>query len=439
EMERPDARPRSLEIHATDGSRIYSITCSAVRGFESAVEGLVLVVSDITEARAVQVQLAQSEKLSALGEMISGVAHELNNPLASVLGNAEFVQEMQVDEGIRKKLAIIATESGRCRTIVQKLLQFVRPHAPEKSLVDLNATIDSVLQLLSHQLEGAGVSVVLDLKPDIALVLGDGHLLGQVLLNIMNNAYQAMKENGGPGRLTVRSDDDGSRVSVEISDTGPGIAPENLERIFNPFFTTKEVGLGTGLGLSLAYRTMQEHAGEITAKSRLGVGSTFTVTLPSVPRVVAEAGLAAGDLPASTAQHPSRAARDERAGARILVVDDEETLAEVMAEVLQTRGHVVDVAGDGRTASGWVSSRRYDLIITDLRMPGMNGRDFYRQVTAAHPDLSRRIIFSTGDTASPETQAFFEEVGNPVLEKPFRLAELLRLVDETLADGPVSD
>lgn len=438
----PGAGSRTFEVPVEEFGRVFSVTCSPVKGLEDPPQGMVVVLSDVTEARGLQSQLAQSEKLSALGEMISGVAHELNNPLATVTACAQLLQGQGVDEAIRRKLHVIDAEATRCRKIVQNLLRFARRHEPERSLVDINGTLDSVLQLLGRQLELDGVSVSLDLAPDLVPVLGDPHLLQQVFLNIIYNANQAMKNPDGPRTLAVKTARGDGMSRVEIADSGPGIPPEVLKRIFDPFFSTKRVGQGTGLGLSLAYGTVKDHGGTITARSRPGAGATFIVDLPvAAEEALAAAKAAAAPQPETTVR---LAARDSGAAPtvpadsparRILVVEDETTLADVVAEVLQAHGHVVDTVGDGTAAWSRISNVTYDVIISDLKMPNMNGREFYRYVARERPDLARRIIFSTGDTASPDTQAFFREVGNPFLTKPFNIQDLLKAVEAVLAGG----
>ncbi len=429
EMEGGEAKVRTFEIAAPSEGKVFSLTCSPVQGPSDSVEGMVAVLSDITEARNLQLQFAQSEKLSSLGEMISGVAHELNNPLGSVIGYAQLLQREEVDEDISRKLAAICEEAARCRKIVQDLLRFARPHTPERRLLDINGAVESVLQLLGHQFHVDDIPIEVDLDPGMPGVLGDFHLLQQVFVNIIYNAHQALKARGGPGRIRARSFVRDGRVVVEIQDNGPGIEPENLKRIFDPFFTTKEVGRGTGLGLSLAHSTVRQHGGTLLVTSRPGEGATFVVELPASPGTMQAVG--STDRVAETGPPAASASRMD--GKRILVVEDEGHLADVMVEALEAHGLVVETAGNGRAAKQRVSSRAYDLIISDLKMPQMNGREFYRYVAAAQPALARRIIFSTGDTASPETQAFFEEVGNPFLAKPFNLTELIRVVDSVLA------
>ena len=422
----------SAEITLGEPFRIYSLTVSPVgaAGAPRGPSGIVLVVSDVTEARLMQEQLLQSEKLSAIGEMISGVAHELNNPLASVMGYAQLLQSAKVPEEIGRKLATIYSEAQRCQRVVQNLLSFARKHKPERSPVDLNAVLGSVLALLAYQLRVDGIAVTTSLDRRIPLVVGDFHLLQQVFLNLVNNAHQAMRDKSGGGTLEVTTawvdeEDSGALlggcVRIEVRDTGPGISPENLKRIFDPFFTTKKTGEGTGLGLSLAYTAITEHGGRIHARSQLGKGTTFMVDLPrGVARPEADLQEAApGPAPAPRS--------------RILVVEDEAPLAQLLAESLGADGHRVEVASNGVEALERIVLHRYDVIISDLKMPRLDGRQLFEEVTRLDPSLARRMIFSTGDVASRRTQDFFERTHAPLLVKPFDLREVHRTVAELLA------
>jgi two-component system, NtrC family, sensor kinase len=428
-------RARTFEMESPDG-RLFSATCSPVRASSPGVHGLVVVISDITESRRVQAQMAQSERLSSLGQMISGVAHELNNPLGTVMMLAQRLQELPVDPDVRSKLSIIDAEASRCRTIVADLLRLSRPESTEETAVDLNEVIGTVLQLFGHQVGRDNLEVRRRLDPDLPRVLGRPQALQQVFLNLIFNAHHAMKDKPGSGVLTVSTRRQGDRVVAEVQDDGPGIPAQNLKRIFDPFFTTKEVGKGTGLGLSIAFDAVERHGGTLSVRSRAGEGATFCVDLPAA---------SAEDLPDNDSPAPAPAiaestARAEAAGPAtlggrtVLVVEDEGPLAEVMAEVLRAHGMVVEIAGDGRTARARLSEGSFDVVISDLKMPRMGGRELYRELAAARPDLARRIIFSTGDTASPDTQAFFKEVGNPWLLKPFHIKDLIDVVQRVL-DG----
>ncbi len=421
EMDPTDTGPKVFETSVQ--GRTFSVTCSPVNLGDEA-PGMVVVLSDITKARSLQEQLAQNEKLAAMGRVIGGVAHELNSPLASVVLGAQLLQREDVSGEVRTRVTFIVDEAERCQRVVQDLLYRAHPHR----VLDLNEAIGSVAEILRHQLEKDRIVLELDLQRGLRRVLGDGHSLRQVLINIVQNAQHAMAGRGS-GRVFVRTRGDERTVRVEVIDDGPGIPSEYLSRVFEPFFTTKEVGKGTGLGLNLAYQTVEKHGGSIKAENPPGGGALFTIELPAHEgddeareEESREAGQGSGG-----GGHGMPPVRER--GGRILVVEDEKPLADVMIEALQLQGHVIDAAGDGKTALSMIGSGDYDVIITDLKMPNMGGREFYAHVAKARPELARRIIFSTGDTANPETRAFFREVGNPCLRKPFNLADLLRLVD----------
>ena len=414
-----DGTQRSVEteILTEDPRRIYSLSLSPVSGAGGAQAGIVIVISDVTQARMMQEQFQQTEKLSALGEMISGVAHELNNPLASVMGYAQILQRARVRPEVLKKLQIIQAESQRCQRIVQNLLGFARKHKPGKQPLDLNAVLNSVLGLVSYQLRVDGIEVATTLDPDVPPVHGDFHQLQQVFLNIVNNAQQAIHGAGSPGRIEVVSMLDGDRVCIEVRDTGPGISPDNLKRIFDPFFTTKAVGEGTGLGLSLAYGTIRDHDGTIFARSQLGKGTTLVVEIP----------LAAAPAAAEAPRVPVHSGRPVSGGA-ILVVEDEKELARLLCEALAAGGHRAEAVFDGEMALRRIRENSYDVVISDIKMPRVDGRRLFEEAGRIRPGLERRFIFSTGDTASPTTAAFLESSGAGVIPKPFDLEEVLRAV-----------
>lgn len=422
--------PSPVEIATSERQRIYQLSASPAYGLRSAFEGAVLVISDVTQQRRLQEQLHQSEKLKSLGEMISGVAHELNNPLAAVIGFAQLLDQREIEEDVARKVAAIRTEASRCHGVVQELLRFARKQAPERKPVDLNSVIGSVVQLLGYQLQADGVTVDVDLDPAMRPVAGDFNALQQVFVNIIHNAHQAMREKGGRGVLRIVTRCDGLTCSVEVSDTGPGIRPEHLTRIFDPFFSTKGVGQGTGLGLSIVYSTVKAHGGEIYARSRPGRGATFVLEIPAC----ASAEEAAIPLSVAPRMEPAAGIGRGPTG-RILIVEDEVNIVEMMREALTVAGHVVDAAQDGVTASSMLRTERYDLIITDLKMPNMSGRELYDVVRDINPRLARRIIFSTGDSVSADTQAFFKETGNPCLTKPFDLRDLYQMVNSALRDA----
>jgi len=390
---------------------------------EKVVEANIKLRDSMTQLQTAQDQLIQAEKLSALGEMVSGVAHELNNPLTGVMGFAELLMKADAPEEVRKTVSRINQEAVRCQKIVQNLLTFAhRPKRPARSIVDVNAVIQKTVDMRSYHLKVDDVDVVLELSDDLPPVLADGYQLQQVFLNIINNAHQAMEETEKRGRLTIRTTDCGANIRIEFIDNGPGIPSDKIGKIFDPFFTTKEIGRGTGLGLSLSYGIIKRHDGTIQAESEPGRGAAFIIALPAQRNATPTVEKA--PEPKSRMEAPS--------GASILIVDDEETIVDLLAAMLESTGHQVETASNGRRALEMARGRDYDLIISDLKMPGMGGQKLYEAIREIKPQLARRMIFSTGDTASPDTQEFFKRTGNAYLSKPFTLEEVETRVSEVL-------
>ena len=391
--------------------------------------GSIHVAKDISNEKLLQQQLIQSEKLSAIGELISGIAHELNNPLTGVMGYSQLLQMRgDLDERARDSLVKINNLATRCQKIVQNLLSFARKQKPERTLTSVNEILERTVELRSYELQVNNIAILLELDPQLPRTIADKHQLQQVFLNVITNAEQAMLETKGRGKLGIRtrSDTAGGRVVIEIADDGPGIPEQHLTRIFDPFFTTKEVGKGTGLGLSLAYGIIKEHAGNIYARSKLGEGSTFVIELPVIGDLHEGARLPEELVP--QALHFENLVR----GKRILVVDDEKYILDFFVEVFQMYPVDVDTACDGRAALDMMQLHEYDLIVTDFKMPQMSGRELFEWIKEHRPHLASRIVFVTGDTVSPETRSFFESTANRYLAKPFRIEEVREVVQQTL-------
>ena len=371
-------------------------------------------------------QLLQAEKMAALGQTISGVAHELNNPLATIFSWAERLsQRPGLDDSSRRGLETILSESERAARIVRNLLTFARKRQTTRAMVDINQVTRETLALRAYEQRVTNISVVDALAAGLPQVFADRHQIQQVLLNLVINAEQAMLTANGRGTLVVRTwhDADQESVVLEINDDGPGIPDDLQPKIFDPFFTTKEVGKGTGLGLTVAYAIIQEHGGRIRLDSRPTAGASFYVELP-----------VAGTKFAATAP-PRTMTRDapDAAGSSILVVEDEAKLASAVLDSLRDAGYVVDHASDGEKALERIAERAFDLVICDLKMPRMDGQTFYRQLAATAPALSKRVVFVTGDVVGTDAEGFLSESGCRWLAKPFRLGDLLRAVREGLA------
>lgn len=379
----------------------------------------------VNTLKATQEQLIQSEKLSAVGEFVAGVAHELNNPLAAVTGFAELLRESNRDAEYRRQLDLIFKAAQRCQKIVQSLLSFARRHPVERKPVSANELVEAVLEIVAYPLRTSNVEVATMLDPNLPAVMADGHQIQQVLLNIINNARQALEAHKSGGKITITTAVRGPNVCCTIQDNGPGIAPENLRRIFDPFFTTKEVGKGTGLGLSLCYGIIKEHGGDIRVESSPGKGATFFVELPVAQGV--GKGIQKLIPPEKNAPDPR-----EGAGKKILVIDDEEAILQMVSESLTRSGYQVETAIDGETGLRRLRQNHYDLTLCDWKMPGLSGRQVYDQLGASRPDLCRRIIFITGDVINEQMRDFLKAENRPCLGKPFVLADLRAAIQTTL-------
>jgi len=419
-----------VEIPTMGGT--FQISVSPWYDKNNRLVGSIHVAKDVSNEKLLRQQLIQSEKLSALGELISGIAHELNNPLTGVMGYSQLLQlRKDLDERARENLLKINNLALRCQKIVQNLLSFARKQKPERTLSNVNDMLERTVELRNYELSVNNIEIVRELDRNLPQTIADAHQLQQVFLNVITNAEHAMLQAHGRGRLVVRSrtDAQNNRIVVEIIDDGPGIPEAHLSKIFNPFFTTKEVGKGTGLGLSLSYGIIKEHGGNIYALSRPGEGATFVIELPVITRLSEDASMFPQLMP-QTLQFDNLV-RDKR----ILIVDDERYILDFFIEIFKMFPMQVDTADDGRVAMDKLTKNDYDLIITDFKMPQMNGRELFQWIKQERPHLARRIIFVTGDTVSPETRSFFEDSSNLYLAKPFKIEEVKEVIQQTLENS----
>ena len=413
--------PRRHAFSGEDERLLMTLATQAATAIENA-----RLVRDVQQSlqdlKATQAQLIQSEKLSAIGQLIAGVAHELNNPLTAVMGYTQLLQTSDcLDEGMERDLSKIYAQAQRAAKIVQNLLTFARQHRAERQFVDINEVLERTLELRSYQLRVENIEIITEFDPHVLGAMADPNQLQQVYLNLINNAEDAMVAFRGGGTLTVRTALHGEKVRAFFCDDGPGLSPQARQHLFEPFFTTKEVGKGTGLGLSICFGIISQHEGTIWAESEPGQGTTFVVELPFIQEKPSEID-------------PNASIGDPRISSkRILVVEDEEDVAIVLERILLQDGHRVLWAENGDAALSHLAQARrggtrFDLIISDLKMPGMNGMALYERISRDDPTLAERAIFITGDTMSHSTRAFLQNTSLPYITKPFTIEELRRVL-----------
>lgn len=407
--------------------------------------GWLEVYRDVTGQRLIQSKLIQTEKMAAIGQLVSGIAHELNNPLTSIQGYAQLLLSRRSPSERAGDASRISQEAERAARIVKNLLLFSRETKSERRAVHLNEVIERTLSLRSYELKLENIDVELVLDAGLPQTLADAAQLQQVVLNLIVNSEQAIVMARGEeqrnGRILIRTRRlAGDRLAVEVSDDGPGIPPENVARIFDPFFTTKPPGIGTGLGLSIVYGIVQEHGGEISVDSQLGTGSTMTIELPAL--TVSGFDLAVGEPaapPRAAARAPLQILERTPAREQILVVEDERTVAELIADVMTEEGHRVETLLDSRMALRRLEEKSFSLMICDLKMPYVDGPSLYRVLVRRASPMQHRVLFVTGDTMGLRTLEFLKSSGLPYLAKPFLVEELKEAVRLALAAARADD
>jgi two-component system NtrC family sensor kinase len=406
-----EERPAPVEIRIDRDQRVLRLTGAPLAG--PGPGAAVVLVEDVTGQRAMQAQLIHSEKMAAIGQLVSGVAHELNNPLTSIAGLAELlVQPGMLPDAApaREHLRVIHAQADRAGRIVRNLLTFARKGGQDRNPVDLNDVVSRTALLIAYDLQQRQIDLVRELAPEPVTVLGDRQELQQVLLNLVMNAAQAMAEldPAAPRRLQLSTGRHGIEALLRVSDTGPGVPPEQVAQLFTPFFTTKAPGQGTGLGLSLSYGIVEAHGGRITyAPARAG-GAEFTVHLPL------------HDAPQAGA--PLR---------RVLVVDDDPAVHRLVHALFAPDGHVVASARTGEQGLTLAAERSFDLVIADGRLSAGRDRRFIAALLAEHPEMENRVIVA-GAPRPSQPPAVGVPTPAHTIPKPLQVGELRRLVDRIL-------
>lgn len=409
-----------VKMASGDGSTLlFDAQISAWRSSNAILPGAIVLLRDITEEKVSQQRLQQMDRLMSIGQIVAGVAHELNNPLATICGYSQMLVENNEDKSLRKKLTAIAEEAGRCAGIVRNLLTFAREHKPERSATDVNEVIQSVENFRSYALKVNKIDFSVDLDDSVPRTMVDPNQLRQVLINLVNNAEYAMLEAHKGGKLSISSAllEGGTRIRIEVTDTGPGIPEHVMGRLFTPFFTTKPAGKGTGLGLSICFGIIREHGGNVWAESKPEGGATFIIELPVVRNL---------DKKEETTKRvdSAQAATDLR-GKRALVVDDEKTIRELLTDYLTKENMIVECAGDGEAAVEKLERSTYDVIISDMKMPKLDGREMIDRIRQKDPHAAGNVIFMTGTIVSSKAKDLVKDVGADYIQKPFSLNDML--------------
>lgn len=383
---------------------------------------------DLTDELALQEELAsqremlfQNEKMSALGELLAGVAHELNNPLSIVVGHSLMLHEEAEDPETVRRIGKISQAAERCAKIVKTFLAMARQQPSKMELIDMESIVSTAIDVASYGKTGKNLQVEKHLSSDLPDILADGDQITQVIINLVINAEQAIL-NSGEGnlvRVVTEMSTDGKSLKITVEDNGPGI-PKNIQpRIFEPFFTTKDVGDGTGIGLAFCHRIIHTHGGEIRLDPNWEQGSRFIIKLPFTESEVDE-------------KTPANSAPRSNQRSSVLVVDDEVEVAELISEILKKEGFSVEVANSGEDAIQLLEKTSFDVLLSDLNMPNVDGRAMFEHLRESHPDLLKATAFITGDTMGPSSQQLLKESRRPYLEKPVSPAELRELVYELL-------
>jgi len=418
-----------------DGSEFPAeLSTSVLKNASGKVIGHITTVRDITERQQAEKREDQLEqelnlasRLASIGQLAAGVAHEINNPLTGVIGFSHLMLSRDIPDDMKQDLQVIHSEAQRVAKIVENLLVFAHQRKAGREYITINDIITRVLELRAYEMKVNNIDVESQLAPNLPLTMADAGQLQQVFLNIVLNAEYFMTKAHNKGQLVAKTEKIDGNIRISFTDDGAGISPENLDKIFNPFFTTKEVGKGTGLGLSICHGIITQHKGRIYAQSQPGKGATFVIELPIVAEP-AQAGKAK-----VTKKEPQKSR-----GAKILVVDDEAAILTFLSRLLTEWGHSVETINNADTALERLRTERYSLVLLDIKLPGMSGIELYHHIEEIAPALARRVMFVTGDVMQSATRSFLEKTGAPYITKPLDIEVLKKTINRALNQTQVT-
>jgi len=417
----------SVEVDNLAIEGTYEITTFPVRDEQGNIQAVAHVARDVTNEKILRQQLLHSEKISSVGKLVAGIAHELNNPLMGIMGFSQILIDMPGDtriEAVKDKLRKIYHESLRTSKIVHNLLTFARTKKTEREYRSINDLLEHILELKEYSLRSNNIEIVRSLEPGLPKTMIDIYQIQQVFINILNNAEDSMTARGGKGRIEIKTSKVKGRIRISFTDNGLGIPQQIIHKVFDPFFTTKEVGKGTGLGLSITHGIVTEHGGAIEITSPEEGGAMVTVDLPIVEQ---------GQWTEITeALESAEALQKKNIGEKVLVVDDEKNIREALADILSRKGFQVETARDGQEALDYLERIKFSLLLTDIKMPTLSGIDLYDAVQRKHPYLKDKTIILTGDVFSQNIREFLDRTGCPYILKPFAMKDLMAIINKLL-------
>ena len=420
----------TIEMHHDELDRYFEITVSPIRDSSDEITGSVNIMRDITqvkkaeeEKRLLQEKAEISSRLASVGEMAAGIAHEINNPLTGVIGFSDMLMERKLPQDMREQVEIIADGSRRVADIVKRLLTFARQHKPVRAMVNINDLIANTLNMRSYVLKTNNINVITEYDATLPLITIDPGQIQQVFLNLIVNAEYSMKKTDKPGELKITTKIINDKITVSFRDNGLGISEENMKRLFQPFFTTKPVGEGTGLGLSLSRSIIAEHSGTLSVESKINEGATFFIELPVKKDY---------SYDESTESALSMNSQGSSKRINILVVDDEMSVRQFIKSSLNTAEYYVETTASPYEALQKIKESNYDLIIIDIRMPDMSGQELFEKIVNDKPYMSKTILITTGDSANSEVKSFIQKYKLHFLSKPFSRQMLESKIREVL-------